>query len=929
MSKLFTILTLVCVLSTSAIAQIKLKSGAYISENKIFVRLYQDNIDVLRDNEYIKKSTPPFLLKSLSIKEADLSASKYSLDEIKKIEKAEEPLFRTYVFPVPTGKNPITYCNYLKSKYSNLVEIAEPYYIAQKMGSTPNDPSINKQNMLINIKALEAWLLYDGDDTITIGISDNGVDQNHPDLKGNIAYNTAEIPDNGIDDDNNGYIDDYAGCNLANQEDGLGWGNTYHKDQHGTEVAGIASATYNNNVGIAGIGAKTKFFPIKTSPSPSNDIIYTYESIRYAALREFDILNCSWGIVKQFSEIDQSIIDYAVSRGVVIIASGGNATVPEVLDRNSSVFFPAGYDGVLGVGEVDNGDKNTSESMFGRHIRVVAPGEGNYSTSGEGYDYVEGGSSFAAPVITGAAALAKGKHPSLTANQIIEFVRQCTDDISAKNSGSAKLIPGRINLEKVVTLDPMSLAGIRYEGKQYYDSKGQEVGRIFMDSSYKMKVRTRNYLAALTNARFVLSTAYDPHNAIKVINSEVTLDQVNASSYIGLNGFEFTVKNIAFSPVVMRIDVYADGDYHDFFKFDLIPTQNYITFNHQDLSVSFGDRGEFGLVGSDNTYGVGLTFKDQYRQMGYPGSGIFFTAGNSKASGSFLGSYKTEQMWSDLDNTNLLSDEFANSNLVGIELKQEVKFYDDLSNLVRIDVTVYNKSGDNIANPACGYYLDFDINENFEKNIARVFFDAYPPELMGAENFAVEMMREDTPNMPMVAAAVYSKNSTAAAQAAGLPAVGSSSDFTEAELVNLLNNGINTQVTGLEDRAMVVGMRFNTTLADQDSVKFTVLLAMSETESSLAATIKAGVDKITSIKEKEDVVLKFYPNPVQDYLNIETAGVIQSIELCDLDGNIISSVNSINAQNYKVKTDNMASGSYFIKIKGLDFQTTKKFVIAR
>ncbi len=917
MSKLFTYLSLLCLLSYGSMADIILKSGAHISEKKIFVRLYNDNIDILRQNENIKIEPVAFLPKSLSIKQTDLTAKSYSLQQIKQIEKAEEPLFRTYILPVPNGSHPVQYCQYLKEKYTDYVEIAEPYYLMQKMGSTPNDPDINKQNMLVNIKALEAWLIYDGSSDITIGISDIGINQDHPDIENNIAFNTNEIPDNGIDEDNNLRIDDYRGCNLANAEDGIGLDNTYHSDQHGTEVAGIAGATYNNSTGIAGIGGKSKIFPIKIAAQNSGSLNYSYESIRYAALRELDVLNCSWGSVKDFSYIDQSIIDFAVSKGVVIVASAGNASRSEVLDRNSTIFFPAGYDGVLGVGEVNNVDKSTSESMFGSQVRVVAPGMGNYTTSGSSYTQVLEGSSYASPVISGAVALAKGRHPSLNANQLIEFVRQCTDDITSKNGSVANLIPGRINLVKVVTLDPLSLAGIRYEGKQYFSKSGKEQSRILLGETYNLKLKTRNYLGAIKNARFVLSQAYDPQNAIEVIKSEVNIDDVNAATYLGLNGFEFKVQNESYSPVVMRVDVYADGGYHDFFKFDIVPTQNYITFQNGDLTLSFGDRGEFGYTGSETQYGAGFLYKENYNQLSIPGSGLIFSAGDSKASFSYLGHFKTVSPWNNNDNSCIVSDEFAGNNVAGIEIKQQVSFPNDFSNVVQIDFTIYNKSNGSIANPSCGYYLDWDVNENYEKNMAKYFSDAIPPVLMGQENFAVEMMKENQPNRPIVAAAVFSKESFAVAQAAGL----GSTDIKTEQIIELLNSGTSKQVIGFEDRAIAIGMRFKTNLEAGDSLKFIVLLAAAETETDLSTAIKSVAEGFVSVAEEPITKLSVYPNPARDDLNIRFEKTVHGqadIEIISVDGISVASLNTLlsgNLLNVDISKHNLTSGTYFIKIK--------------
>ncbi len=97
MAKIFTLLSLLCLIQFSANSALTLKSGATISEKKIFVRLYSENIEVLSKSENIKFSPAPFLHRNLSIKETKLSRKSYSFEQIKKIEKAEEPLFRTYI----------------------------------------------------------------------------------------------------------------------------------------------------------------------------------------------------------------------------------------------------------------------------------------------------------------------------------------------------------------------------------------------------------------------------------------------------------------------------------------------------------------------------------------------------------------------------------------------------------------------------------------------------------------------------------------------------------------------------------------------------------------------------------------------------------------------------------------------------------------
>jgi subtilisin family serine protease len=172
----------------------------------------------------------------------------------KEILEAEEPVLRTYVVKYEGNQDPEKFCLYLMKNFKE-IDIAEPYRLQKLQGFTPNDQYISQQNDVLSlIKAYDAWEIYSGDSSIVIGISDNGIDQFHPDLRNNIAINNKEIPNNNKDDDNNGFIDDYNGFNLDGGSPEQLWGNTYSPDNHGTLSAGIAGADFNNSIGVAGIG---------------------------------------------------------------------------------------------------------------------------------------------------------------------------------------------------------------------------------------------------------------------------------------------------------------------------------------------------------------------------------------------------------------------------------------------------------------------------------------------------------------------------------------------------------------------------------------------------------------------------------------------------------------------------------------------------
>ncbi len=227
---------------------------------------------------------------------------------------------------------------YVASKLSKNSEIewAEPLYL-RKVDFTPNDPKLSSQYGLTKVQAEAAWDLSKGNSNIIIAIVDSGVDWTHEDLAANIWQN--DDPINGIDDDQNGFIDDIRGWDFGGLNGTPDNNPIEDSPTHGTHVAGIAAASTNNGVGIAGLGYNLTIMPVKTSRNDLGDdvIAYGYEGIIYAADNGADIINCSWGGFG-YSNAEQEAIDYAVSKGCVMVCAAGNEGLNEVI-------YPAAYDG--------------------------------------------------------------------------------------------------------------------------------------------------------------------------------------------------------------------------------------------------------------------------------------------------------------------------------------------------------------------------------------------------------------------------------------------------------------------------------------------------------------------------------------------------------------------------------------------------------
>jgi subtilisin family serine protease len=142
-----------------------------------------------------------------------------------------------------------------------------------------------------DISATKAWDITTGSNTIVVAVIDTGVDYTHPDLAANIWTNPGEIPDNGIDDDGNGYVDDVHGYDFINNDN-----DPMDDNGHGTHCAGVIGAIGNNGIGIAGVAWKVKIMPLKFLRADGNgDTAASLNAIAYARRMGANVISCSWG----------------------------------------------------------------------------------------------------------------------------------------------------------------------------------------------------------------------------------------------------------------------------------------------------------------------------------------------------------------------------------------------------------------------------------------------------------------------------------------------------------------------------------------------------------------------------------------------------------------------------------------------------------
>lgn len=328
---------------------------------------------------------------------------------------------------------------------------AEPYYI-RKFYFTPNDPSISQQYALTNIQAYLAWDYCQGDPDVVVCIDDTGIDIDHPDLVNNLWVNPGEdlngngIVDpgetNGVDDDQNGHVDDFWGWDFVGNDNNPN-DDAFILGGHGTHCSGIASAVTNNGVGIAGTGFSASIMTARVGYSIL--VLYPFEGVEYAIENNADVISMSWG-GGGYSQTEQDMFNYANELGITCVAAAGN-------DGSSSPGYPASYNNVISVAATDQQDLKASFSNYGSTIDVSAPGVSIYSTYLNGNYQNMDGTSMACPMAAGLATLIKAAYPDLQADCIEMVMKYSADNIDAINPGyEGALGSGRINANKAMNM---------------------------------------------------------------------------------------------------------------------------------------------------------------------------------------------------------------------------------------------------------------------------------------------------------------------------------------------------------------------------------------------------------------------------------------------------------------------------------------------
>lgn len=383
--------------------------------------------------------------KGASLEKASLS----SFNSFKELARETEARGALYKLELPQTLLSSQYINDLNKREDILWAEANPVFIGDPRESTPNDPEFSKQYHHKIIQSEKAWDLSTGVAEVIVAATDDGFMLDHEDLAGIYYKNEGEVEGNGIDDDENGYIDDVIGWNFnegTNNPDVAG----YHGG-HGTHVAGIIGADFNNGLGVVGHGTKIKVMPLKFYGTKSWTGAMILETYKYAADNGAKIITTSYNVDGMSAKkVYQEAVAYAYDKGLIIFNSAGNGNAEQsARTKNTQILLVAS---TQSGSDVSKHDLRSRFSNYGIGVDIAAPGNPIYSTSKSGKYVDMSGTSMAAPNAAGVAALIWSVNPDYTREQVLATLMKNSTDVDGINGKyKNKLGNGRIDSFKALS----------------------------------------------------------------------------------------------------------------------------------------------------------------------------------------------------------------------------------------------------------------------------------------------------------------------------------------------------------------------------------------------------------------------------------------------------------------------------------------------
>lgn len=807
---------------------------------------------------------------------------------------------------------------------------AEPYFVPYTT-YTPNDPqaTTSGQYHINRILAYNGWSISKGDTNVIIGITDTGTEPTHSDLQGNIKHNYAD-PVNGIDDDLDGYVDNFSGWDVGVNDNDPTW----QGSAHGVHVCGIAGATTDNGIGVAGIGFQCKFLPVKIADA-SGVLIASYDGIKYAADHGCKVINCSWG-GSGGGQFGQDVITYAtINRDALVVCAAGN-------NGDEALFYPAAYEYVLAVANTYSTDILNVGSTRGYFVDVCAPGTNINSTWVPNTYFSSTGTSMASPVVAGLAGVVRSYYPSYSALQVGERIKQTADNIYSltyNNTLQDKLGTGRVNMFRALN-DPLAPA-VAYN-QLMFDDRNDD---IFISSdTLRIGGVFTNYLAPTTA---LTATLIPLSSGVTALSNTISIGALGMMGTVSNTATPFSFKlngNFAPNTVLTFSLVMNDGAYTGRDIITVYANVDYINILVNDVFTTATSKGRDFYSGDGQAQGYGFIYKTL--NLIYDG-GLVIGVDSNRVSDCVRGmaaandaEFKisaniarvTAAPQSNFDTYTKYNDS-ASATILGLEVEQRTWAWNTAPDRKYViwEYVIKNNSTTTYTSMYAGICTDWDIDAaTYSDN--KSAYDAMNKMGYswctdpGGKYAGVKLLTSHAP------ANFYAMDNVIGGGGGVYPNDGFS---TEEKYKTLSTNRLvagNTAVAGNDVMNMMSSGPYTIAPGQYVVVAFALIAGDSLLDlqtSASAAQVKynsvASSIGIAEIALADNKVL-VYPNPATDKISVSLSNKEESeVLIYDQMGRLIHS-EKINS-SAQIHTQSWSRGIYFVKVKGKNSTGTTKIVL--
>jgi subtilisin family serine protease len=776
---------------------------------------------------------------------------------------------------------------------TGVVEYVEPLYIRAPQYQ-PNDPladstAAGNQYHLRLTRAYRAWDFTKGDTSVVIGVTDTGIRYSHEDLRQQVKYNYAD-PINGLDDDGDGYVDNFRGWDFSNNNNDPLY-EAYNG--HGTQVSGIVAGQADNGKGLAGVGFRCKFLPLQIFPGTPTGSFAGFESIVYAADHGCRVINMSWGGAGGYSRFEQDVCTYAaVNRDAVLVAAAGNTP-------GDIRFYPASYDHVLSVSATDAADGKAAFATYSRRVDLVAPGVDIVITYGRptataagqpDADYWRGsGTSYAAPQVAGAAALVRTRFPLLTAEQVVAQLRQAADAsiyaLPANAPYQGYLGTGRLNVARAV-------AGLNLREARVVRSTlapARPAGYAPGDT-IRLAATVRNLLQPVAGLTLTLRSL-SPYLTVR--QGTFAVGDLATLAEAGNEAAPFRLAVAAEVPLnttaTLNYHLSGANGYESDQYFDVLLHPDFVQLDAGDVSLSLTSRGNIGYDDPSGTVGQGVSY-----QGGPPllsEGGLLLATSPTRVAdrlradpGTVRNSFFTLAQVrrlapgprADQEARGTFRDSLPDARLprsVGVRVRQRGQSWASPAarrNVILLDYSLRNLTADTLKPLYAGLFTDWDLPGETARNVAR--YDSvnrvgYCYDPVAARYYAGVQVLGPRP------AGVYSLDIAAPA---GAP-IYLTDGFSPAEKYLALSGGFSRahREAGTETQGTDVAQVVSTLvprLAPGDSATVTFAVLVAPTLASLQAAAQAATaayqQALPTLPAAAAGAWQLYPNPTAGRLRV-------------------------------------------------------------